>query len=57
MSSWMGMLGMFWLLAFICLGQECQDVLRMCDGMHSLDLGLYSLWNSSICRTEEFSVE
>ena len=28
------MLGVFLLLAFTCLGHECQDLLSPCDGMH-----------------------
>ena len=40
------MLGVFLLSAFPHLGQECQDLLSVCNGMHTcahrLDLGLYS---------------
>ena len=37
------MLGVFLLLAFTCLGHECQDLLSPCDGMHvCTDLGVYS---------------
>ena len=28
------MLSVFLLLAFTCLGHECQDLLGQCDGMH-----------------------
>ena len=36
------MLGVFLLPAFTCLGHECQDPLSPSDGVHRLDLGLYS---------------
>ena len=37
------MLGVYLLLAFTCVGHECQDALSPCDGMHvsTDDLGLY----------------
>ena len=33
-SSWMGMLSVFLLPAFIRLGHECQDLVSPCDEMH-----------------------
>ena len=36
------MLGVFLSPVFTRLGHECQDLLRLCNGMHRLELGLYS---------------
>ena len=56
------MLGVFLLLAFTCLGHECQDLMSLCDGMNEcrLDLGLYShskeFWGNGV-RTHVKSKE